>query len=278
VALGREAAAKAINDAKISVAEANRSGDIGQANAEREKRISVSRADSEAIQGENNAAASVANSTAELKEKQAEALRRSTAAEKIQSAKALEEAYAAEQLAEAARSAREQATLEADVIVKTEISKRQVELNAEAQAEQTRRLAKGEADAIFAKMDAQARGIQEVLTKQAEGFKKIVEAAGGDADAAVKLMVADKLENLVKTQVEAIQNLKIDKVTVWDSMGGKDGTPATANFLAGMLKSIPPMNEMFNMAGMELPKFLGHSKAEAVAVEPASEAEVEKTA
>ncbi|MCL2343118.1 MAG: SPFH domain-containing protein [Firmicutes bacterium] len=278
VALGREAAAKAINDAKISVAEANRSGDIGQANAEREKRINVSLADSEAIQGENNAAASVANSNAELKEKQAEAQRRATVAEKTQAAKALEEAYAAEQLAEAARSARERSTLEADVIVKTEISKRQVELNAEAQAEQTRRLAKGEADAIFAKMDAQARGIQEVLTKQAEGFKKIVEAAGGDADAAVKLMVADKLENLVKTQVEAIQNLKIDKVTVWDSMGGKDGTPATANFLAGMLKSIPPMNEMFNMAGMELPKFLGHSKAEAVAVEPASEAEVEKTA
>ena len=70
-------------------------------------------------------------------------------------------------------------------------------------------------------------------------------------------MITDKLEQLVQIQVEAIKNLKIDKVTVWDSMGGKDGTPATANFLSGMLKSIPPMNEMFKMAGMDLPEYLG---------------------
>ena len=63
-------------------------------------------------------------------------------------------------------------------------------------------------------------------------------------------------------QVEAIKNLKIDKVTVWDGMGGKNGTPATANFLAGMAKSIPPMNELFDMAGMELPTFLGKTKTD----------------
>ena len=70
---------------------------------------------------------------------------------------------AAEQEAEKARSARDEATLEADVIVKAEIEKRQKELQAEAEAEQIRRRAKGEADAIFAKMDAQARGTQEIL-------------------------------------------------------------------------------------------------------------------
>lgn len=268
-ALGKEAAAKAINDAKISVAEADRSGDIGEANAKREQRIQVSMADSEAIKGENEAAARIAESNATLNEKQAEALRRSTAAEKIQAAKALEEAYAAEQEAELARSNREKATLEADVIVKAEIDKRQKELQAEADAEQIRRRARGEADAIFAKMEAEARGMQEILTKQAEGFQKIVEAAGGNADDAMKLMIADKIEELVKTQVEAVKNLKIDKVTVWDSMGGKDGIPATANFLSGMMKSIPPMNEMFNMAGMELPRFLGKNIPEVKADVPA---------
>lgn len=259
-ALGKEAAAKAINDAKISVAEADRSGDIGEANARREQRISVSLADSEAIQGENRAKAQVAESNATLSEKQAEAQRRATAAQKIQSAKALQEAYAAEQDAEKARCARDEATLEADVIVKAEIAKRQSELQAEAEAEQIRRKARGEADAIYAKMEAQARGTQEILMKQAIGFQKIVEAAGGNADDAMRLMIADKIEELVKTQVEAIKNLKIDKVTVWDSMNGKDGTPATANFLSGMMKSIPPMNEMFDMAGMELPTFLGKTK------------------
>lgn len=265
-ALGKEAAAKAINDAKISVAEADRAGDIGEANAKREQRIQVSLADSEAIKGENEARAQIAESNATLNEKQAEAQRRSTAAEKIQAAKALQESYRAEQEAELARSTREKATLEADVIVKAEIQKRQRELEAEAEAEQIRRRAKGEADAIYAKMEAEARGMQEVLTKQAEGFEKIVAAAGGNAADAMRLMIADKLEELVKVQVEAVKNLKIDKVTVWDGMNGKDGTPATANFLAGMLKSIPPMNEMFEMAGMELPEMLGKKQ-----VTPAAE-------
>lgn len=256
-ALGKEAAAKAINDAKISVAEADRLGAIGEANAKRDQRVHVSLADSEAIKGENEARASVAESEATLNEKKAEALRRSTAAEKIQAAKALQEAYAAEEEAEKTRFAREQAALEADVIVKSEIAKRQKELQAEAEAEQIRRRAQGEADAIYAKMAAEAKGLQEILTKQAAGFSEIVKSAGGDTNDAVKLLIADKLEEIVKIQVEAIKNLKIDKVTVWDGMGGKDGSPTTANFLSGMLKSIPPMNEMFKMAGMELPSLLG---------------------
>lgn len=82
-------------------------------------------------------------------------------------------------------------------------------------------------------------------------------AAGGSADDAMKLMIADKIEELTKTQVEAVKNLKIDKVTVWDGMNGRDGTSTTSNFLSSMLKSIPPMNEMFQMAGMTLPEFLG---------------------
>lgn len=74
-----------------------------------------------------------------------------------------------------------------------------------------------------------------------------------------------KLPELVKTQVEAIKNLKIDKITVWDSMSaGKDGkSPTSANFLSGMLGSIPPFEELFKMAGMELPDYLKGTKKEA---------------
>ena len=275
-ALGKEAAAKAINDAKKSVAEADREGAIGEANAYRDQRVNVSMANSEAVKGENTAKAEIAQSDAFRREKEAEANRIAVSAEKIQAAKALEDSYSAEQAAEKARAAKEQATLEADVIVKTEIQKKQMELQAEAEAEKARRLAKGEADAIYAKMEAQARGTMEILTKQAEGFRKIVEAAGGDANAAMKLMIADNLEALVKTQVEAVKNLKIDKITVWDGMNGKDGTSTTSNFLSSLLKSIPPMGEMFNMAGMDLPKFLGEKTAapEAAApVEPTDSAE-----
>ena len=216
-ALGKEAAAKAINDAKISVAEADRLGAIGEANAKRDQRVHVSLADSEAIKGENEARASVAESEATLNEKRAEALRRSTAAEKIQAAKALQEAYAAEEEAEKTRFAREQAALEADVIVKTEIAKRQKELQAEAEAEQIRRRAQGEADAIYAKMAAEAKGVQEILTKQAAGFAEIVKSAGGDTNDAVKLLIADKLEEIVKIQVEAriLRLIRLLFGTVW---------------------------------------------------------------
>ena len=262
-ALGKEAAAKAINDAKKSVAEKERDGSIGEANAKMDERVNVSKADAEAIQGENVAKTEIAMSNAALREKQAEALRIATAAEKIQAARALEESYAAEQQAEMARSAREKATLEADVIVQTEIQKRQIELQAEADAEQIRRKAKGEADAIYAKMEAQARGVEEILRKQAAGFAEIVKSANGDANAALKLLIADKLEDLMKIQVEAIKNIKIDKVTVWDNGSGTNGKTSTANFLSGMMKSVPPLEEVFALSGLTLPEFLGKKKEEA---------------
>ena len=261
VALGREAAAKAINDAKKSVAEKERDGSIGQANAQKEQRIQVSEADSIAIQGENAAKADIALSNASLREKEAEALKIAVTAEKIQAAKALEESYAAEQAAELARSQREMATLEADVIVQAEIEKRKLELEAEAEAEQIRRKAKGEADAIFARMDAEARGMQEILTKQAAGLAEVVKAAGGDPDAALRLMIADKMEDLIKIQVEAIKNIKIDKVTVWDSgANGTGGKTSTAGFLSGLMQSVPPLEELFGMAGLSLPEYLGKKK------------------
>lgn len=256
-ALGKEAAAKAINDAKRSVAEKNRDGSIGEAVAVKDQRISVAESNATAIAGENESKAAVALSDAIRREKEAEAQRRAVSAEKIAAAKALEEAYAAEQQAEQARAEREFATKQADIITAAKIEKERKELEAEAEAEQARRKAKGEADAIYATMEAQARGMQEILAKQAEGFKKIVDAANGDASAAVQLMIADKLEELVKIQVEAVKNLNIDKITVWDSMGGNGESSTTANFISGIMKSVPPLNETLKMAGIKMPEFLG---------------------
>ncbi|WP_282125265.1 flotillin family protein [Marinifilum flexuosum] len=256
-ALGKEAAAKAINDAKKSVAEKNRDGSIGEANALQEQRVQVAAADATAVEGENTAKITVANSDADRREKEAEAERLATAAEKVATARALEEAYSAEQKAEAARAIRDKASQTADIVVPAQIDKEKIEIAAEAIAEQTRRHAKGEADAIYMKMEAEAKGIYEILSKQAEGFDKIVNAAGSDAKDAVMLMIADKLPELVSTQVEAIKNIKIDKVTVWENGNGKDGKTSTANFMQGMMGSIPPMEELFKMAGMELPTYLG---------------------
>ena len=257
-ALGKEAAAKAINDAKKSVAEKDRDGEIGQANAQRDQRIQVAAANALAIKGENESKIEVAQSEALRREKEAESMRLATAAEAVQAAKAKEEAYIAQQQAEQTRAALETATQQADVIVKAKIAKEQAEIEAEAKAEVARRTAKGEADALFAKMEAQARGAQEILVKQADGMRELVNAAGGNADSAIKLILANNMEELMKIQVEAIKNIKIDKVTVWDGGSkGENGKTATADFISGIMKAVPPMGEMFNQAGMELPKFLG---------------------
>ncbi len=251
-----EADAKATNDAKIAVAMTSRDGEIGQANALKEQRIQVAAANAAAIQGENDAKISIAQSEAKRREKEAEALKMATAAEAVQSAKAKEEAYSAQQEAESKRAELEMATQKADVIVKAQIEKEKAEIAAEAEAEVLRRKARGEADALYEKMAAEARGAQEILQKQAEGMKALIEAAG-DADSAVKMVVADKLEELMRIQVDAIKNIKIDKVTVWDGGKNGDGNTATADFISGMMKSVPPLNELFKQAGMELPALLG---------------------
>ncbi len=284
-ALGKEATAKAVNEAKKQVAEKNRDGSIGEANALKEERISVSsanadamvgeadakkkervevaRANATAVEGENIAKVTIADSDSERRVRESEATKKAVTAEKINEAKALEDSYTAEKEAELSRAEREKATKYADIVVPAEIDKQKVEIDAEAEAEQIRRIAKGEADAKFAKMEAEASGLLEILTKQAQGFKKIVEAAGNDSKDAVMLMIADKLPELVKTQVEAIKNIKIDKVTVWDNASGnKNNTSSTSNFLSSMAGSIPPLQDLFKMAGMQLPDYLKGKETE----------------
>ncbi len=278
-ALGQEAAAKAINDAKMVVAERNRDGSIGEANAQRDQRIKVAEAnasarvgeataEASATEGKNRAQAQIANSNSELRVKEAEANRTATASEKIQSAQALEEAYAAEAKAEAARAKRELASREADEIIKAEIAKRKLEIEAEATAEQNRRIARGNADAIFMEREAEARGLYEVLSKQAEGFNNIVKATNGNTRDAVLMLIADKLEDLVRTQVDAIKNIKIDKITVWEG-GQSDGEGnSTSKFVSNLYKSVPPMKDLFNMAGMDLPAYLGQQQDDNKDVKP----------
>ena len=256
-ALGKEAAAKAINEAKVSVAEQDKYGEIGKAEAVRDTRIKTSEANAIAVKGENNAQIEIANSNAFRREKEAEANRLATAAEKVQQAKALQEAYAAEKEAELARSERERSTQQANIIVPEEIEKQRRIIEAEAEAEKARVNAKGDADAIYAKMEAEAKGLYEILTKQAAGYDKMVQAAGGDANKAYMLLLLEKLPELVKTQVEAVKGVNIDHVTVWDSGNGADGKGSTANFVSGLMKSVPPLNDLFDLAGMSLPEYLG---------------------
>ncbi|MCH2024801.1 MAG: flotillin family protein [Verrucomicrobiales bacterium] len=256
-ALGKEAASRATNDAKIQVAQRERDGNIGEADAQREQRIQVSAAQAQAVEGENLAKVKVAESDALRREREAEAERMASAAEKVKQAQALEEAYASERTAEEVRAQREKATQHANVVVPAEIEKAKIETLAEADAEKIRRLKKGEADGIQSLMEAEAKGTLAALQAKAQGFGEIVQSSGGEADDATLLLVTEQLPQLIEEQVKAISNLKIDSVTVWDSGKGEGGKNDTANFMSGLVGALPPLHALTKNVGIELPEFLG---------------------
>lgn len=282
-ALGKEAAAKAINDAKVKVANELRTGSIGEAEAQREQRIKVSDAnskaeigeadaDAQAKAGKNEAAILVAASDAERDVQIAEAERRATAARKVASAKALQEAYMAEKDSEQARFAMEKAKKQADEVVEADIEKEKAVINAKAQAETKIELANGEATATLAKYKAEAEGIQELLNSQAEGFKKLVDAAGGDAQSAIGYLMLDKLTDIAQIQVDAIKDLKIDKVVVYDNGSGE----GMGNFVQGLYGMLPQLNDFLEQSGMSLPEALvknNPAEKEPMKLKPAAKAE-----
>jgi flotillin len=277
-ALGQEAASKAIAEAKVKVAMADRDGEIGAAAMQRDKRISVAAANAEATEGENSSLVNIANSDAQRRSSQAEAERLATAAEKVSEAKILEEAYVSEQAAENQRAARDKATQYADTVVPAQVAKERQLVEADAQAETVRRIEQGNADAVRtekqaeadgilmvkgaeagglkAKLLAEAEGAQAVLEAKAKGFEDLIKACMGPAGAQ-QMLVTELLPQLVREQVQAIANLKIDKITVWDSGKGADGKTSTANFLSGMAGAVPPLHEIARNVGVELPQYLG---------------------
>ena len=269
--IGKKAAATAVNAAKADVAVADRDGAIGAAEANRardiqvaenaaeaekgkkaahaDQRIFVQNQESLAIEGENTSKANIAEYNATLAEKEAEAMRRSEIA-----------ARTAEMEIQKAQYLLEQERLKAEEIVREEIAKTQIEIAAEAEAERQRRIAGGEADAILARYKAEAEGIQKVLEAKATGYQMLVSSAGGDAKAAATLLMVEKIDSMVNAQVEAVKNLKIDKITVWDSGNGADGKGATSNFVSGLVQTLPPMHDVAKMAGVDLPEYLGSMK------------------
>lgn len=249
--------AEAESVAAIGEADAESKASIGSADAESLKRIKTSELNAQAIAGENEAAKRVAETTADRKVVEAEANRLAITAQKVKAAEALKDSYEAEREAEVKRAEKDKATEYANVVIPAEVNKQRVEINAQAEANKQRELARGEADAIFAKMEAEAKGDYARLSEQARGIKELVDAAGGDPDKAVQLMIADKLERLVEIQVDAIKNIKIDKITVWDQgSGNSGGQSSTSGFLRGLLTAVPGFEEVYSMAGKELPSIL----------------------
>lgn len=238
--IGKKAVSTAVNQAKVDVAEQEKQGDIGKALAEKDRRVSVASFHAEAVQGENESRAQIAVTNAQLAEKEAEASRRSQVAKQQ-----------AEAEIQKARAFAQAQLLEVEQVVPQEIRKKKIQIEAEAEAQSKVLLARGEAEAILAIKQAEAEGIQKLLDAKAKGYKQLVEACGEDAKSASTMLLIEKLEEIVKLQTEAIKNIKIDKITVWDS-GGKEGS-STANFINQFVKSLPALHDVASMAGLSCP-------------------------
>ncbi len=302
-AIGQKAAAEAVNQASIDVAEQERHGQVGVAERARDRRRDVAAAESEAEVGEAEAArnrrrqVAALESEAEIGEAEAgrdkrqnvaaleaEAVQSETEAEaktagyRAQQRVAEEEARrkaeeaakgadgairvaqeTAEKAAEEARALREEARLRAEIVVQAEAEKQRQVVQAEAEKEQRRLIAEGEAAAILAQKQAEAEGTQAILNAKAEGYRQLVEACGSNDQAAAAFLIIERLTEVANIQAEAISNLPIDKVMVWDSGNGDSGMSNLGQRLMG---AIPPMHDLARLAGLELPEFLGKMNGE----------------
>ncbi len=224
-------------------------------NAEREMRIQVAEADAKAIEGENEAQATIAASQAELAVKRAEAYELGEGRKREAEAAVLEVQNRAMAKAALAEAERIEAEKRAELEAPAKAQKAKIVVEAEAEAERKRIDALAQADAIFAKLDAEARGQYEILAKKGEGLRKIVEACGGSQQAFQMLMI-DHLDSLAAASAKAISNIKFDKIVVWDQIGA-NGRSSTSGFLNNMAHTLPPMLQvMKDIGGIEVPESL----------------------
>ncbi|MEW6110904.1 MAG: SPFH domain-containing protein [Thermodesulfobacteriota bacterium] len=299
-ALGRKAAAEAVNQALIDVAEQEKLGKIGVAERERDQRKAVAAATASAVVGEAEAerdrrkAVAAAEAGAAVGEAEAGRDRRQQVSlldaeavetETLATAKkagfqagqkvAEEEARGkgqtaavqadasirvaqedAQRLAEEARARREEARLKAEVVVPAEADRQKAVVNAEAERQRKVLVAKGEAESVLVKMQAEAQGTQAQLDAKAAGYKALVQSCASDPSLTAALLLIEKLTDLTHIQVEAVKNLPIEKVVVWDGGGGDSGLSDLGRRLLGVL---PPIHELAKTAGLELPEFLGRA-------------------
>lgn len=300
-ALGRKAAAEAVNQAMIDVAEQEKLGKIGVAQRDRDRRRAVAGAEAEATVGEAEAerdrrkAVAIAEADASVGEGEAHRDRRQRLA--VLDAEAVEteteanskkasyhagqkvaeeEARAkgqvaamgadgrirvsqeeAQKAAEEARALREEARLKAEVVVPAEAERRKVVVEAAAEREKNVLVAKGDAEATLTRMKAEAEGLQATLDAKAAGYQALITSCAADPSLTAALLLIEKLTDLVEIQTQAVKNLPVEKVVVWDSGGGSGLSDLGKRFM-GVL---PPMQELAKLAGLELPEFLGRVTA-----------------
>lgn len=284
--LGREAASRAINEARVKEAENRKTGEIGVANADKEREMSVAKTetqktaevskqmslkdisvaeadrdrrtksaelDAQAIESENQSSIRVAMSNAEKQIKEAEAYKESESARALAVGKVEESKFVAETQVQLKRQEKVKAELEASIVIPEKINQEKTLIAADTQRQSVIKSAEGEAESIRLNYEARAYGEYQILSQKAKGFRELIESAGSP-EAAVQLFMIEQLKELSQINVEALKNVKFDKVVVWENGGsGSNGVNSTTGFVQGLFKMLPMMEEVFNMTGKTLP-------------------------
>jgi flotillin len=281
-ALGRKAAAEAIQQANVDVAEQEKSGETGVAERKRDTRVAVASANADADIGEATASRDRRQKVAGL---EAEAVSAETEADAQKAAYRANQHVAeegargrsesaarqadgairvaqeqAEKAAEEARAEREEARLNAEIVVPANARREQVVIGADAQKQEAIRIAEGEAEATLARMTAEGKGVQAILDGKAEGYRRLVDACA-TAPQAASLLLIEKLTEVAKIQAQAVQDLPIQKIVVWDGGSGNGG--GLSGLGARLLSALPPMHDLAKQVGLDLPEFLGRVAKEA---------------
>jgi len=233
--------------------------DMAVKEAEQTKRVAVASAEAIAIAGEAESQGRVVATRAALQVKEAEAFQLAETRKREAQAAVEEAQYRAMARAALAEAEKVEAQRRAELEAPAKAEKARTIVEAEAAAAARRIEAEAEANAIYLKLEAEARGQYEIMAKKADAMKQIVDAAGG-AKEAYQLLMLEHLDTLAETSAKAISNIKFDKVVVWDG-----GNGATSNFLQSMTKTLPPMMHVLqDIAGVELPSYLGRMNAPGV--------------
>ena len=95
------------------------------------------------------------------------------------------------------------------------------------------------------------------MEAKAKGYEELVKISNNRPEIATSFLMIEKIEDIVAKQVEAIKNIKFDKITVWDGGAGSKEGSTTANFMRDLIKSLPAMHDLAGQAGIELPQILG---------------------
>ncbi len=249
--------ATANKEREVQVAQQVAATEIGKSDASKDQRIQTAALEATAVEGENKSKAEIAEYNANLAVKQADALKLGEVAKAN-----------AQRDIMMAQKEQEEARLKKEELARQEVNKLKIQVEADAEAERLKRIAlgeaekirniaKGEADAIKVKYLAEAEGVQAVLEAKAQGYKNLINVCHEKPEIATSFLMIEKVDELVAKQVEAIKNIKFDKITVWDGGAGTDKGSTTANFLKDLIKSLPAMHDLAGQAGVELPQILG---------------------